>query len=50
MLSLYIENCISFCVILLLLWFDFHRNIHSLCYSITSSPPDTAAKIVLKLT
>ena len=38
MLSLYIENSISFCVIMLLLWFDFHRNIPCLCYSIRSSP------------
>ena len=34
MLSLYIEKFISFCVIMLLLWFDFHRNILCLCYSI----------------
>ena len=34
MLSLHIENFISFCVIMLLLWFDFHRNILCLCSSI----------------
>ena len=36
MLSLYIENFISFYVIMLLLWFGFHRG----------SPRDTAAEIV----
>ena len=45
MLSLYIEKFISFCVIMLLLWFDFHRNIpiEQECYSIRGSPSDTAA-------
>ena len=33
MLSLCIENFCSFCVIMLLLWFDFHRNIPCLCYA-----------------
>ena len=47
MLSLYIEIFISFCVIILLLWFDFHRSIPCLCYSIRSSPRGTAAEIVL---
>ena len=46
MRSLYIENFIGFCVIMLLLWFNFHRNINCLCYTITSSPRDTAVEIV----
>ena len=50
MLSLYIENFISFCVIMLLFWFDFHRNIPCLCYSIRNSPRDTTTEIVPKLT
>ena len=32
MLSLCNENFSSFCVIMLLLWFDFHINIPCLCY------------------
>ena len=46
MFSLYIENFLSFSVIMLLLWFDFHRNMPCLCYSIRTSPSDTAAEIV----
>ena len=38
MLSLYIENSVSCCMILLLIWYDFSRNIPCLCYSITGSP------------
>ena len=48
MLSVYIENRINFCVIMLLLWLDFHRNIPCLCYSVRSSHFDTAAEIVPK--
>ena len=50
MLSLCTESSISFCVIMLLLWFDFLRNIPCLYYSIRSSPRDTVEKIVSKLT
>ena len=37
MLSIYIESFIAFCVIIVLLWFDFQRNIPCFCYSITLS-------------
>ena len=37
------------CVIMLLLRFDFNGNIPCLCYSIRSSPRDTAAEIVPNL-
>ena len=49
MLSLCIENSISFCAIILLLWFDFHRNILCLCYSIRSSPRLKSHDLVLTL-
>ena len=47
--SLHIENSISFCVIMPLLWFDFHRNIPCLCYSYRSSPRLKAQHLVLTL-
>ena len=50
MLSIYIEIFNGFCVIMVLLWFDFQRNILCLCYSIRLSPRDKAAEIVPKLT
>ena len=50
MLHLYIENAISFCVIMLLVWFDFHRNIPCLCYSMRGSPRNAVAEIIPKLT
>ena len=51
MLSLQIENFINFCVIMLLLSFDFCRNISIAqeCYNIRRSPRDTAPETVLKL-